>query len=450
MPEQEFTQNDLSENQIAFNKRREEFIALEDTRSEEVTEIIGKMPHWIIRRGVTIIGLLCVIILAGAYFFKYPDLILAKVTISSGNPPVKLVARNSLPIQQIFVKNDQTVKTNEVLCVFSNAARYDDVMLIATLTGKMDTSLDIKNFVQSITFPTELQLGDLQSNYVELFQAVQNLKFFWQHNAYDATIGRLSQQVSYSSQLQAEQNSKQHLQQKQLAIQQRQFAADSSLLNAKVISRVEYEESQKRMLDQQMNSGNNRTVLLQSKLQESEYAKNIALTTLQKQSEANDLLQKAKDAIHRFQGAFAQWEQNYVLKSPTAGKVSFFNIWKENQFVTAGEGIMMIIPPTRDFVVRGIAGMDRYGKIKTGQKALLKLQAYPYEEYGMLEAQLTKRSVVAMDNHYAIEMKLKRGLVTNAGKTIPANPVLEAEAEIITEDKSVLERLFEKMIRKIK
>jgi multidrug efflux pump subunit AcrA (membrane-fusion protein) len=349
MPEQEYIQEDLSENQIAFNKRRDKFVALEDTRSEEVTEIIGKMPHWIIRRGITIISVLCVVILTGAYFFKYPDLILAKVTISSGNPPVKLVARNSLPIQQIFVKNDQAVKANQVLCVFSNAARYDDVMLIASLTRQIDTSMDIRNFVHTVTFPVGLQLGDLQSNYVELFQAAQNLKFFLQHNAYDATIGSLSRQVSYSGQLQAEQNSKLHLQQKQLAIQQRQFAADSSLLSAKVISRVEYEESQKRMLDQQMNSGNNRTISLQNKLQESEYAKNIALTTLQKQSEANDLLQRTKDAIRRFQGAFAQWEQNYVLKSPTAGKVSFFSIWKENQFVTAGEGIMMIIPPTQGF-----------------------------------------------------------------------------------------------------
>ncbi|MFA6057244.1 MAG: HlyD family efflux transporter periplasmic adaptor subunit [Taibaiella sp.] len=450
MPEQKFIQNDLSENQIAFNKQREEFIGLEDTRSEEVAEIIGKMPHWIIRRGTTIIALLCAVILTGAYFFKYPDMILAKVTISSGNPPVKLVARNSLPIQKIFVKNEQAIKANEVLCVFSNAARYEDVMQVAVLAGTMDTTLGIKNFIQTVAFPSKLQLGDLQSNYVELFQAVQNLKFFLQHNTYDATIGSLSKQVNYSSQLQTEQNNKQHLQQKQLDIQQRQFAADSSLLNAKVISRVEYEESQKRMLDQQMNSGNNRTVSLQNKLQESEYAKNIALTTLQKQSEANDLLQKMKAAIRSFQGAFAQWEQNYVLKSPTAGKVSFFTIWKENQFVTAGEGIMMIIPPTQDFVVRGTTGMDRYGKIKTGQKVLLKLQAYPYEEYGMLEAQLTKRSSVAMDNNYAIEMKLKQGLVTNSGKAIPTNPVLEAEAEIITGDKSILERLFEKIIQKVK
>jgi multidrug efflux pump subunit AcrA (membrane-fusion protein) len=450
MPQQEFIQNHLPENQETKPDVGARFIAPEDVRSEEVTEIIGRVPHWIIRRGITIIAILCFVILIGAYFFKYPDLIPAKVSISSGNPPVKLVARNSLPIQKIFVTNDQIVNVNQPLCVFLNTARYDDVMNIATVVAQLDTSYDIRSAISALTFPTSLQLGELQSNYIELFQTVQSYKFFLHNNAYDATIGSLSSQVGYSNQLQAEQYDRQHLLQKQMMIQQRQFDADSSLLNAKIISRVEYEESQKRMLEQQMSSGSNKTATIQNKLQESEYRKNIALTTLQKQSEENELVQKTKDAIRRFQSAFAQWEQNFVLKSPAMGKVSFFNIWKENQFVNAGEGVMMIIPPTQNFVVRGTTGIDRYGKIKTGQKALLKLQSYSYEEYGMLEAQLTKRSLVAMDNNYAIEMKLKHGLVTNSGKTIPTSPVLEAEAEIITEDKSVLERLFEKMIRRLK
>jgi hypothetical protein len=213
--------------------------------------------------------------------------------------------------------------------------------------------------------------------------------------------------------------------------------------------RLLYFDDPDHLLEQQMNAGNNKTAVLQNKLQQSEYQKNIALTTMQKQTEENDLQQKMRDAVQRFQGALAQWEQNYVLKSPSAGRVSFFAIWKENQFVTAGQGIMMVIPPTQEFVVRGTAGAGRYGKIKPGQKVLLKLQAYPYEEYGMLEARITKRSTVAMDNNYAIEMKLTNGLMTNSHKKIPTSPVMEADGEIITEDKSILGRLFEKMIGKM-
>lgn len=448
MPEQDLIQENHPQTDKAISGLHA--IDPDGIRSDEVAEIIGRMPHWLIRRGMSVIGLLIMVILIGAYFFRYPDLIPIKVIISSGNPPVKLVARNSLPIQKIFVVNDQTVAANQSLCVFANAARYEDVMTMAGLVSELDTSLDIRHAVHVLPFPAGLQLGDLQANYVELYQAVEGYKFFLHNNAYDATIGNLSTQVGYSSQLQQEQHNKQTLQQTQLAIQQRQFAADSSLLTDKVISRVEYEESKKRLLDQQMNAGNNKTAVLQNKLQQSEYQKNIALTTVQKQNEENGLQQKMRDAVQRFQGAFAQWEQNYVLKSPSAGKVSFFSIWKENQFVPAGQGIMMIIPPTQEFVVRGTAGADRYGKVKTGQKVLLKLPAYPYEEYGMLEAMITRRSVVAMDNNYAIEMKLVNGLVTNSHKKIPATPLMEADAEIITEDKSILGRLFEKIIGKVR
>jgi len=230
MPQQEIINNHLIEEQIASNGKGHTPIAIDDIHSNEVTEIIGKMPHWIIRRGITILSMLCVVILAGAYFFKYPDIIPAKVTISSENPPVKLIAKNSLPIQSIFIKNDEHVKKNQLLCVFSNAANYEDVMKVVDLVNNIDTSLDFSIAIRNMSFPPNLQLGELQINYIELYQSLQTYRFFLQHNSYDATIESLSNQAQYSSQLQTEQSKRQQLQQQQLAMQQRQFAADSALL----------------------------------------------------------------------------------------------------------------------------------------------------------------------------------------------------------------------------
>lgn len=42
-------------------------------RSEEVQEIMGRIPSWIERWGITIIGLLLIVILAGAALFPYPE-----------------------------------------------------------------------------------------------------------------------------------------------------------------------------------------------------------------------------------------------------------------------------------------------------------------------------------------------------------------------------------------
>ena len=87
MAEQEHIHNIVADENAFSQNGHYKPVELQDIRSDEVTEIIGKMPHWILRRGITIIALLCIMVLTGAYFFKYPDIIPAKVTISSGNPP---------------------------------------------------------------------------------------------------------------------------------------------------------------------------------------------------------------------------------------------------------------------------------------------------------------------------------------------------------------------------
>jgi multidrug resistance efflux pump len=422
---------------------------LSDNRSEEVTEIIGKMPSWLIRRGISLTGIIFLGIVIAAWFFKYPDVIGSKIVISSGNPPVKLVARSSLAIQQIFVHNDEEVKAGQTLCILSNPAVYGDIGKITGLTAQLDTSFDLYASLRKIKIPAGLQLGDLQGAYTDLCLAIQDYLFFVAHNSYRATIGSLAKQVTYNGQLQKELRDKERMLQEQLRLQHNRFAADSSLVTDRIISPLEYEESKRKMLDQQMSTGNNRSSMIQNDLQETGYQKDIAQLTLQKQSEENALQQKIKNAVRRFEGLYAQWEQNYVIKTPTDGKVTFFKYWKENQFVTAGEGIMMVTPFMLGWVVHGTIGVDNTGKIKVGQRVIIKLPAYPFEEYGVLIGKIAGRSMVAMDGNYSLEIKLDNGLITNTGKTIPQQPELDAVGDILTGNKSILERLFEKILGKL-
>lgn len=424
-------------------------VTLQDTRSEEVMEIIGKMPSWITRRGISLIGLIFIGILISAWFFKYPDTIVSRIIISSGNPPVKLVARSSLPIQQIFVSNNEQVSANQTLCILSNSAIYGDMQKILPLAQQLDTIVDLYTAIQKIKVPAGLQLGDLQPAYTDLCLAIQGYLFFIAHNAYRTTIGSLTKQAAYNGQLQQELSDKEHMLQEQLRLEHNRFAADSTLVKDRIISPLEYEESKRKMLDQQMNTGSNRSSMIQNSLQQIGYQKDIAQLTLQKHSEENSLQQKIKEAIRRFNGQYAQWEQSYVIKSPTKGKITFFKYWKENQFVTAGEGIMMVTPPMHEYVARGTIGIDNAGKIKTGQNVMIKLPAYPFEEYGTLKGQIIGRSIVAMDGNFSLEIKLENGLTTKTGKTIPPQPELEATGEILTENKSILERLFERVVGKL-
>lgn len=424
--------------------------AVPDGYSEEMQEIMGRMPSWIIRQGVIIIGCLLLVIFTAAWFFRYPDIITSRVVISFDNPPIKLYARSSAPIQKLFVRNNQQVKQDELLCIFNNSADYSDVKRVAITANMIDTTIDIYSIINSISLPAGLQLGELQPAYIELAQAVQQYQFFISHNSYKAKMNHLLKQAEYQSLLANELDKKGIMLREQLELQRSRFNIDSILLKEKVVSKVEYEDTRSRFLDQQMNTDANYSNILQSKLQEKEYEKNISETALQLQSDENTYQRKVHDAATKFKGSYSQWSQQYLIKSPSDGTVSFFKYWKENQFVQSGDGVMMLIPNAQNYIVRGDVSSAGVGKIKPGQEVLIKLSAYPYEEYGMLSGEVAELSRVAMDSTFTLEIKLKKGLVTNANKTLPPEPQLTGNGEILTEDKSILQRLFENVFGKMR
>lgn len=52
-----------------------------ELRSEEVQEVMGQVPAWIVRWGITLLFLVVVALLVGSCFFKYPDVITADMTL---------------------------------------------------------------------------------------------------------------------------------------------------------------------------------------------------------------------------------------------------------------------------------------------------------------------------------------------------------------------------------
>lgn len=434
MPTENTEEIDKSQQQLLYN-----------TRSEEVQEIMGRMPSWIIRRGITLMAIIILVLFIGAYFFKYPDVIPAAVTISSGNPPVAIVARNNLPINKLLVENNEDVNAGQMLGVLNNPANYTEVEQIAVLTSQIDTCISLKKFIENNPLPQNLNLGELQSGYVTLALAIQDYLFFIRHNSYKEKISQLHDETAFQQKLLRELKEKGTKMGQQLAIQQNRFNTDSSLVAATIMSRVEYEDARKSLLDRKITTEGNYSSILQNQLQQNQLAATISETQTQWLTDKNDLEQKIRQAARQFNGAYVQWEQNYVLRSPVAGKVTFFKYWKENQFVHAGETVMIVTPPVQGFVVRGMIGLAGAGKIKPGQKVLIRLFAYPYQEYGSINGTVISRSPVAMDSIFSIQIKLSQGLHTNAGIYIPPQPQLTGTAQILTDDKSVLQRLFDKI-----
>ena len=79
-------------------------------RSEEVQEILTKVPNWIIRRGNALFLILILLLLFISWLIKYPDIIASEAIITTEIPPQKEYAVISGKFDTLFVKDNQKVK----------------------------------------------------------------------------------------------------------------------------------------------------------------------------------------------------------------------------------------------------------------------------------------------------------------------------------------------------
>ena len=125
------------------------------------------------------------------------------------------------------------------------------------------------------------------------------------------------------------------------------------------------------------------------------------------------------------------------------GKITFLKYWHENQFVQGGENVFSIVPEDKEELIgKALLPIARSGKVKTGQRVIIRFANYPDQEFGIVNGIVSSISLVPQDNNYQISITLPKGLTTNYGETLPITYEMKASAEIVTENLSLLERFF--------
>ena len=98
-----------------------------EIRSEEIDEILGKTPVWILRRGLVLLLAIILSLVAGSWIFKYPDIISAPIIITTVNPPSPVIARSNGRITAFYVSDKQSVTAGEYLAVLENTSDIESI-----------------------------------------------------------------------------------------------------------------------------------------------------------------------------------------------------------------------------------------------------------------------------------------------------------------------------------
>ena len=164
---------------------------------------------------------------------------------------------------------------------------------------------------------------------------------------------------------------------------------------------------------------------------------------LQQAEKEKVLYQNYSVAAEQLLNEINNWELNYVLKASVSGIVSFTQIRYVNQYVTANEIVFNIVPRAKEQLIgKAMLPAQRSGKVKVGQRVIIRFTSYPDQEFGIVKGQVSSISLVPNQNNYMIEILLPEGLHTNYKKELPFSPEMEAQADIITDDLRLIERFF--------
>ncbi|MDR1758318.1 MAG: HlyD family secretion protein [Bacteroidales bacterium] len=422
-----------------------------ELRSEEIQEILGKPPRWLVRYGIALIFIIVLGLFAGSYFFKYPDILQASITVTTENLPAGVVARANGRIDSVFVSEQQSVHVGDLLACIQNPARTEDVLFVEKyLTDKKTDALN-RDFA-SFFHPNTLSLGDLAPAFLAMLKACEEYDYFIKANYHREKIRTIEKQVQVQKSIVKKEQQQLVIGEKQLSGVAKLFSIDSGLYAKSMLSRTEYEQSRNTYLQQIQNYEQSKLNIDNLQLSILQSEQSIFDLTQQRAEQEKNLLFTLTSSREQLLSQIKAWKENYILVAPRDGVVTFTKYRQKNQNVVSGEVVVTIVPDGDTHIIgKIILPAQGAGKVKTGQIVNVKLDNYPYMEYGMLRVPITGVSLVPVDmgdgkKANLLEVEFPEKLVTNYGKKLDFSQEMTGTAEIITEDT----RLLDKFINPVK
>lgn len=376
-----------------------------------------------------------------SYFIKYPEFIPAPILVTSQNPPEKLEARTNSKIEKIFIKNGEIVKKNEVLMVLQSSANYKDILKLKTIVDSLSQN-HIFSFPVNET--SKYKLGELQSDYNVFSKAFQDERLFSKLQPYAPENLAANQSLTENRSRIAILQQQRQLEDSKLDLSKKNYDRSQTLFDQGVISKMELENEKIKYLQAEQNLKSINISLSQSEESINNLNKTKSGTTINSEKDKINYTSTAIQSFEQLRKSLKQWELVYLITSSTNGKVSFQQFWGENQFLKSGDVILSISPNEKSAIVgRMFVPTTNSGKIIPGQKVLIKLDNYKYQEFGIVEGKVQNISLIPdKDGNYYVDIILPKGLKTSYNKTLPFDKELKGNAEIVTQDLRLIERFF--------
>ena len=298
-----------------------------------------------------------------------------------------------------------------------------------------------------------MNLGELGNIYNSYVVAAQHWYHLSHSKRYETMRMSLEKHINASKSI-----SEQLLQNLKIKAQvrkniQEEFTRDSILAKQYIVTNSELSKSQNSYLNQIENESYLHNTLLEKEAEISNSQTEIAKSHIEEEEQVEEAYVDMMSKRNILQSELQLWEKKYLIKAPMDGRLDYLGFWRENVYVLAGTELFSVVPQRNNVIGEAFIPSVGAGKVRIGQNANVKLNDYPYDEFGLLKGRVksisrvtnktsTKKSVTET---YRVQIIFPNGLTSNFGNTLHLNFDSKGTVEIVTKNKHLIERLFDNL-----
>lgn len=423
-----------------------------NNRTEEVQDIIERMPtkfgFWVSVIVITIFILLFVF----GWLIRYPDVVTGQITINANEAPVKLVANSYGKLQLYGINSMDDVKENQVIASLQNPAELNSILKLDSALKRFDPNSNDFSFLMS-NLPKTLTFGEINAKYAVFLNSINEFNNYNVDKLYDKQAQNLSklideQKTAIQTSLKRIEMSKSNL-----SSMAKFYKRDSILLAKKVISESEFDKTEMSYTNSKDAYQGTVASLLNNKQQAQQTEGKLKETIIQKSEKQKELRIAVIATYNDLVDNIKSWEMKYVFRAPFAGKIQFLKFWTQNQFVQSGEPVFSVVPQMKTAIGQVSIPTFGAGKVKKGQEVIVKLENFPYTEYGSIKGFVNSVSIATNSTktekgeveNYMVTVNFPNQLKTNYGSKLDVKLDAKGVAEIITKDRRLIERFFDNL-----
>ena len=414
--------------------------------NEEIQEILGTPPGWILRFGTLIFFIVIVVLIWLSYWIQYPDVVVSEIIVSFNDPPTKLISTKAGYLNKLHTVHNQKVKKGQLLISYNSEANYKDVLsLYEKLLEVKQTN---QSSILSLSFSENYSVGELQK-YLFQFLDKQNQYSLRVKGISEVTnksdkqkqISSLENGIEYSTNLRDN-----------LAVQientQIQLKNEEAMVKMDKLSQSELNKTRDKLTVLSSNLNATEVEIKDKQFKISNLRSDLVNISVSSEKGREVALSEMNAAFVQFKSNVSQWISSHLIISPTDGTVQVTNKFlKSGQYVNKDEPLLIIIPPQSN-KMKGIMNVpfSESGNIKRNQLVLVRLNSYPSSKYGIIQGKVASSSSIALEEDgklvSPVTVYFENGLVTTTGYKVSTKKELSGMARIITQNKRFIQRIF--------